>query len=242
MAPFYPSIYLEKNGSFSFHLLKFVTFKIKHQHMDSDLENYVLEITQKESSLLQELNRETHQKILKPRMISGHLQGRLLSLLSKLIKPENILEIGTFTGYSALCLAEGLSKTGTLHTIDRNEELYDIQKKYFARSPYASQIIQYTGNAVDLISEIDQKFDLVFIDADKKNYPVYFDLIMPKLKRGGVLLSDNVLWYGKVLKSTSKGDADTAALKAFNQKLARDPRLENILLPLRDGLLISRKK
>lgn len=210
--------------------------------MESNLENYILEITQKEPFLLQELNRETHQKILKPRMISGHLQGRLLSLLSKLLKPENILEIGTFTGYSALCLAEGLPKTGTLHTIDKNEELHAFQKKYFDRSPYASQIIQYTGNAVELIPKIDRKFDLVFIDADKKNYPTYFDLVMPKLTPGGVLLSDNVLWYEKVLKPTSKGDADTAALKVYNQKLAHDPRLENILLPLRDGLLISRKK
>lgn len=210
--------------------------------MDPNLENYILEITQKEAPLLQELRRETHQKILRARMISGHLQGRLLSLLSKLIKPENILEIGTFTGYSALCLAEGLSKTGVLHTIDKNEELHDFQKKYFHKSPYASQIFQHTGNAVELIPKIDQRFDLVFIDADKKNYSTYFDLVMPKLNPGGILISDNVLWYGKVLKPLSKGDSNTAALKAFNQKLGDDPRLENILLPFRDGLLISRKK
>lgn len=210
--------------------------------MTEDLDRYVQNISQDEPELLAALNRETHQKVLRPRMISGAYQGRLLSFISKLIQPENILEIGTFTGYSALCLAEGLSKTGELHTIDKNEELFDLQSKYFQKSDYSSQIIQHLGNAIKIIPDIKKQFDLVFIDADKKNYNNYFDLVFPKINSGGVIITDNVLWYGKVIEPTKKGDKDTALLKAFNQKLAEDDRLENILLPIRDGLLLSRKK
>lgn len=210
--------------------------------MTEDLDRYVQNISQDEPELLAALNRETHQKVLRPRMISGAYQGRLLSFISKLIQPKNILEIGTFTGYSALCLAEGISKTGELHTIDKNEELFDLQSKYFQKSDYRSQIIQHLGDAIKIIPNLKKQFDLVFIDADKKNYNNYYDLVFPKLNSGGVIVTDNVLWYGKVLEPTKKGDKDTALLKAFNQKLAEDERLENILLPIRDGLLLSRKK
>ncbi len=210
--------------------------------MTQNLEDYTLKITQKEPELLQALHRETHQKVLHARMISGVLQGRILSLLSKLIQPQHILEVGTFTGYSTLCLAEGLPAKGKLHTIDRNEELIYLQNKYFDLSEYSDRIFQYVGNALDIIPTLEVSFDLAFLDADKKNYNTYADLIIPKLRSGGILLSDNVLWYNKVLQPTQKGDRDTAVLKHFNQKLAADPRLENVLLPLRDGLLISRKK
>lgn len=209
--------------------------------MTQKLENYILKISQKEPELLQRLSRETHQKVLHARMLSGALQGRILSMLSKLIHPQTILEIGTFTGYSTLCLAEGLMPNGKLHTIDRNEELVTLQKKYFEQSKYNTQIIQHTGNALDILPYINEKLDMAFIDADKKNYNAYADMIIPKLNPGGVLISDNVLWYGKVLHPTKKGDQDTAILKEFNLKRAEDPRLENVLLPIRDGLLISRK-
>jgi len=205
------------------------------------LENYAEEISQEEPEILKQLNRETYQKVLKPRMISGHLQGRILSLLSKLIRPKNILEIGTFTGYSALCLAEGMQKDGKLHTIDKNEELYEIQKKYFENSAYKNQIIQHTGDAKEIIPTLNEKFDMVFIDADKQNYSLYFDLVFPKINTGGLFISDNVLWYGKVTQPTKKGDKATAQLKAFNEKLKNDERIENLLLPIRDGILISRK-
>lgn len=206
------------------------------------IENYAKKITDSEPELLKQLNRETYQKILKPRMLSGHLQGRLLSLISKLVAPQCILEIGTFTGYSALCLAEGLTQGGKLHTLDHNEELADFQKKYFDQSPFSQQIIQHTGDAATLIPTIDERFDLVFIDADKKNYGNYYDLVIERVNSGGVIITDNVLWYGKVVEPVKKGDQDTAAILAFNQKLREDPRIENILLPIRDGILISRKK
>lgn len=207
-----------------------------------NFEQYAEQISQKEPPLLHDLNRETHQKVLKPRMISGPLQGRLLSLISKLIQPKMILDIGTFTGYSALCLAEGLPDNGVLHTVDKNEELLALQQKYFHRSRYSAQIIQHLGNALEIIPELKEGFDLVFIDADKKNYSRYFDLIFPKLNPGGVVISDNVLWYGKVIQETSKNDIDTTIIKAFNRKIQKDERLESVLLPIRDGVLISRKK
>lgn len=205
------------------------------------LEDYAEIISQEEPQILKELSRETYQKVLRARMLSGHLQGRVLSLISKLLRPKNILEIGTFTGYSALCLAEGMSAEGKLHTIDINEELYDFQRKYFNRSAFGSQIIQHTGKAVDIIPNLEEKFDLIFIDADKNNYSLYFDLVFSKMNKGGVFISDNVLWYGKVTQPTKKGDKETDYLKAFNQKLKEDKRIENVLLPIRDGLLISRK-
>jgi len=204
------------------------------------IDSYVVAHSQAEPQLLQELSRETWQKVLAPRMLSGHLQGRVLSMLSKLIKPRFILEIGTYTGYSALCLAEGMAADGALHTIDINEELHDFQRKYFNQSPWGSQITQHTGNALEIIPGLKQKFDLVFIDADKRNYPNYLELLLPKLPKGAVILSDNVLWSGKVVEKVAKDDLDTQALLEYNQLLNEHPRLETVLLPIRDGLTISR--
>lgn len=203
--------------------------------------DYAVSHSQKEPDLLEELTRATHLKVLQPRMLSGPLQGRFLSLLAKLIQPKNILEIGTFTGYATLCLAEGLDQNGCIDTIDINEELEDFQRSFFDRSPWGNQIHQYIGNALDLIPKLNKTYDLVFIDADKKNYLNYIDLVLPKLKKGGLILSDNVLWSGKILEATQKNDTDTAVLKEFNRKLANHPELETVLLPLRDGLTLSRK-
>lgn len=207
-----------------------------------DIDEYVSDHSENEPELLQQLNRETNQKILQPRMLSGHYQGRFLSLISKLINPKNILEIGTYTGYSALCLAEGMQKHGTLDTIDINEELYDFQRKYFDQSGYGKQIVQHLGNALDIIPKLDKTYDLVFIDADKENYSNYFEVIIDKLNTGGVILSDNVLWSGKVLETSfKKDDTSTPALIEYNKLLKDDPRVETVILPIRDGLTISRK-
>ena len=212
-------------------------------HFISDeLDNYVVRHSEDEPELLKALTRETYQKVLQPRMLSGHYQGRVLSIISKLIRPKTILELGTFTGYSALCLAEGLQSDGTLHTIDINEELFAFQRKYFDRSKYGSQIHQHLGAALEIIPTLETTFDLIFMDADKPNYINYFHQIIDKLNPGGVILSDNVLWSGKVLEATKKNDRDTAVLKEFNAALATHPALETVLLPLRDGLTLSRKR
>ncbi|KAA1247149.1 O-methyltransferase [Aquimarina sp. RZ0] len=204
------------------------------------LDNYIVQHTEKEPELLQKLTRETYQKILQPRMLSGAYQGRILSMLSKLIAPKNILEIGTYTGYSALCLAEGIQKGGVLHTIDINEELEDFQRKYFDLSPYSNQIYQHMGDATEIIPRIAMKFDLIFIDADKPNYPNYFHLIIDKMNPGGIILSDNVLWSGKVIEKVAEEDFSTKALLEYNTLLVEDTRIETVLLPIRDGLTISR--
>jgi len=204
------------------------------------IDDYIVAHSQLEPSLLSQLNRETNQKVMQPRMLSGHYQGRVLSLLSKMKMPKSILEIGTYTGYSALCLGEGLSKDGSLHTIDVNEELYDFQKKYFDKSDYKDQIKQYLGDAAKVIPEIDAKFDLVFIDADKPNYPTYFELIIEKMNSGGIILSDNVLWSGKVVETIKKDDESTLALLEYNRLLAEDKRVETVILPIRDGLTLTR--
>ncbi len=206
------------------------------------LDQYVVKHTENEPELLKELSRETWQKVLNPRMLSGHYQGRLLSMLSKLISPRRILEIGTYTGYSTLCLAEGLQEGGVLCTIDKNEELETFQKKYFDKSNTKGQIKQFIGNAVEIIPTIEEKFDLVFIDADKVNYPTYFELIISKMNKGGVILSDNVLWSGKVIEPLDSKDKDTSALLEYNKLLKDDPRIETVLLPIRDGLTLSRVK
>lgn len=206
------------------------------------IDQYAVDHSENEPELLQQLTRETWQKVLAPRMSSGHYQGRVLSMISKLIHPKNILEIGTFTGYAALCLAEGMQANGSLHTIDINEELYDIQRKYFDASSYGNQIIQHTGNAVDIIPELTTSFDLVFIDADKSNYETYLELLLPKLTSGAVILSDNVLWSGKVVEKVNPKDIDTKALLQYNKILKEHPKLETVLLPIRDGLTISRVK
>lgn len=204
------------------------------------INDYVIAHSQPEPELLQQLSRETWQKVLAPRMLSGHLQGRILSMLSKLIHPEYILEIGTYTGYSALCLVEGLTPDGELHTIDNNEVLTDLQRKYFDKSGYGKQIIQHTGDALKIIPKLERSFDLVFIDADKHNYPGYLELLLPKLPKGAVILSDNVLWSGKVVEKVDEDDIDTIALLRYNKLLNQHPKLESVMLPIRDGLTVSR--
>ncbi|MHC5201915.1 O-methyltransferase [Myroides sp. LJL119] len=210
--------------------------------ISSELENYAQLHSENEPDLLTKLDIETHQKILQPRMLSGHFQGRLLSLISKLINPENVLEIGTFTGYATLCLAEGLKPSGSIDTIDIKEELVDFQRKYFDLSKYGNQITQHLGSAIDIIPTLNKKYDLVFIDADKPNYENYFHLIIDKMNKGGVILSDNVLWSGKVLEVIKANDKSTLAIDNYNKLLKEDPRVETVLLPIRDGLTISRVK
>ena len=209
--------------------------------LPEDIDNYVVNHSENEPELLQQLTRETYQKILQPIMLSGPYQGRVLSMISKLIKPKSILEIGTFTGYSTICLAEGLDSDGHIHTIDINEELYDFQRKYFDKSGYGAQIIQHTGNALEIIPKLDTTFDLIFIDADKPNYSNYFHLVIDTLQKGGIILSDNVLWHGKVVEKLNPKDISTKAVIDYNTLLKEDPRVESVLLPIRDGLTISRK-
>lgn len=206
------------------------------------IDRYVELHSEDEPQLLQELNRETHLKVLQPRMLSGGYQGRVLSMISKLVHPKNILEIGTYTGYSALCLAEGLQPNGELHTIDINEELFDFQRKYFDKSIYGKQIFQHIGNALEIIPTLDTSFDLVFVDADKENYVNYFHLIVDRLPSGAVILSDNVLWSGKVVQKVVGDDISTKVLLKYNQLLKEDSRVETVILPIRDGLTITRKK
>ncbi len=211
------------------------------EFISEELDEYCCNHTSPEDVLLAELNRQTHVKILQPRMLSGHFQGRLLSLLSKLIRPERILEIGTYTGYSALCLAEGLTKTGKLITIDVNAQLEEFVRPYFEKSSFKDQIDYRIADAMQLIPTLNEEFDLVFIDADKRNYPNYYNLVIDKVKPGGIILSDNVLWSGKVVQTEGKIDKDTEVLQAFNEMIHNDDRVENILLPIRDGIMVARK-
>ncbi len=204
------------------------------------LENYIQGSSEDEPGLLKELSRETHLKVIQPRMITGHFQGRVLSMLSKIINPKNILEIGTYTGYSAICLAEGLKTNGQLHTIDINEELTQFQRSYFDKSGFGHQIIQHTGDALKIIPTLDKVFDLVFIDAEKREYPKYFDAVMEKTTSGSIILSDNVLWSGKVVEPLNEKDKATKILLEYNRQLKEDPRIETVLLPIRDGLTLSR--
>ena len=208
--------------------------------INKDILEYSEKYSQQEPEILQELNRETHLKILNPRMLSGFFQGRLLSIISKLIKPKKVLEIGTYTGYSAICISEGMNKNGIIHTIDKNEELNTIQKKYFKKSGLENNIIQYNGCALDIIPKIEEKFDLIFIDADKENYINYFNLVIDKLNTNGIILADNVLWSGKVINSEDH-DLTTNVLREFNRMVNNDNRVETILLPIRDGISIIRK-
>ena len=208
--------------------------------ISDQLQQYIDDHSMEESDLLKALDRETHQKVLQPRMLSGSYQGRLLALLAKMIGPKKILEVGTYTGYATLCMAEGLTTDGSIDTIDHNEELADMQRRYFDQSPYGSQIVQHLGEAKDVLKTLTGPYDLVFLDADKENYPHYFDLIIDKLKMGGILLSDNVLWSGKVLGKAT--DEATAALQEYNHKINTDVRVESVVLPVRDGLTITRKR
>ena len=206
------------------------------------LNDYIQKHSNKESDLLKELSRETKLKILNPRMLSGSYQGRILSMISKLTKPKYILEIGTYTGYSSLCLAEGMKNDGELHTIDENEELYDFQRKYFNKSTYRNKIFQHLGNALELIENIDKKFDLIFLDADKENYTKYLELLVNKLNSNGILITDNVLWSGKVTMTISDEDLRTKEIDKFNKLLNQRNDMETIILPIRDGISVSRKK
>lgn len=208
--------------------------------ISEELEHYVEQHSQHEPELLVQLFKETHQKVLQPRMLSGHFQGRVLSMLSKIINPKHILEIGTYTGYAALCLAEGLQKDGTLDTIDVKEELVSIQQKYFDLSPWKSQITAHLGDAIQIIPTLNKKYDLVFIDADKENYINYFNLVVPMMNQGGIILSDNVLWSGKVLEELNPKDTSTKILLEYNRIVNEDERVETVLLPIRDGLTVSR--
>ncbi|MFZ4436601.1 MAG: O-methyltransferase [Flavobacterium psychrophilum] len=208
--------------------------------ISEELEDYIEKHSQAEPPLLAQLNKETYQKVLLPRMLSGHFQGRVLSMLSKLIRPKTILEIGTYTGYASLCLCEGMQKDGQLHTIDIKEELVDFQRKYFDKSEWGTQIVQHLGEGTTIIPTLDVKFDLVFIDADKENYLNYYELIVPKMNPGGIILSDNVLWSGKVLEALEPNDLSTKILIEYNELLRNDPRVETVLLPIRDGLTVSR--
>ena len=212
------------------------------QLISTELEEYITGHSATEPELLAQLNKETLLKVMSPRMISGHYQGRVLSMIAKLVNPKQILEIGTYTGYATLCLAEGLSENGTIDTIDINEELVAIQNKYFERSGFRDKIHQHLGKATEIIPMLDKQFDLVFIDADKPNYATYFDFVLPKMSPGGVILSDNVLWSGKVLEEVKPNDKSAVAIKAYNKKINNDSRVETVLLPIRDGLTITRVK
>ena len=209
--------------------------------IDPSIEAYALEHSEKESDLLFNLNRQTHLKVLQPRMLSGHLQGRILSFLSSAIKPKYILEIGTYTGYSALCMAEGLSKNGKLVTIDKNIELETMVKKYINDSYYKNQIEFINANAIDVIPTLNLEWDLVFIDADKENYINYFDLVIDQVKKGGWIIADNVLWSGKVLEEPDPKDKETIILQKFNEKVNLDSRVRNVLFPVRDGMMLMIK-
>jgi len=209
--------------------------------IDNNILNYSISKSEKESKLLNDLYRETYLKVLNPRMISGHYQGRILSLISKIISPKKILEIGTYTGYSAICLCEGMDKDGILHTIDNNKELVEIQNKYFKKANLKDKIIQHSGDAKNIIPSIDEEFDIVFIDADKESYPEYYDLIINKVRSGGIIIADNILWSGKILEKVEKDDQATKSIIEFNNKIIEDNRVKNIILPIRDGLNIVRK-
>ncbi len=209
------------------------------EFIDEGIEEYARQHTEPENDLLKALVRETHAMVLQPRMLSGHLQGRFLSFIAKVYKPSLILEIGTYTGYSALCLAEGLNPTGRLITIDINEELESFTRSFFNRSAYRDQIDYRIADAALEIPTIDGPIDLVFIDADKRNYALYFDLVISKMRSGGLILVDNVLWSGKIIEETAR-DKSTEALRDFNTKVANDPRVEPLLLPIRDGLFLLR--
>lgn len=209
--------------------------------IDDNILNYSISKSEKESKLLNDLYRETYLKVLNPRMVSGHYQGRILSFISKIMSPKKILEIGTYTGYSTICLCEGLDNDGVLHTIDHNKELVEIQNKYFKKANLTNKIVQHSGDAKNIIPSIDEEFDIVFIDADKESYPEYYDLIINKVRSGGIIIADNILWSGKILENVEKVDQATKSIIEFNNKVIKDDRVMNIILPIRDGLNIIRK-
>lgn len=207
-----------------------------------EIEEYITKYSDTEDPILQELSRETNLKILRPRMISGNIQGKFLELITKMLKPEKILEIGTYTGYSAICFAKGLSNTGKLHTIEINDELEDFILKYFEKANVQNKIELHIGSALDIIPQLENNFDLVFIDADKRQYIDYYKLIINKVKSGGFIIADNVLWNGKVIEIDKQDDAYTKGIMEFNSYIKNDNRVENVILPIRDGLTLIRKK
>jgi len=209
--------------------------------IDEQLEDYVEKHTTEESEVLYDLNRQTHINVLQPRMLSGHLQGRVLSMLSHMIKPKRILEIGTYTGYAAICMAEGLQEKGELITIDKNHELEDMANSYFEKAEFKDRIKMIVGDALEEVPKLDKNFDLVFIDADKTNYLNYYNLLIDELPKNSYIIADNVLWSGKVLNEEEMNDPDTKALNEFNQIIQGDSRVENVLFPIRDGLMVIRK-
>lgn len=211
------------------------------EFIDQKLDDYVCNHTSDEPELLYELNRETNLNILYPRMLSGHFQGRFLSMISKMIRPKNVLEIGTYTGYSSLCILEGLAENGKITTIDCNEELEDIVRDYIEKAKAIEKIEYLIGDAMQIIPSLKEEYDLIFIDADKENYVNYYHLVFDKLKAGGFIITDNVLWSGKVIKELKPDDLDTKIIIEFNDLMKNDPRVETILLPIRDGLMITRK-
>lgn len=210
--------------------------------MDELLENYLSAHIEKEPELLRQLSRDSHVKLLNGRMVSGHFQGRLIVLLCRMIRPKKVLELGTFTGYSALCFAEGTDEDAVIHTIEHNDELEDMAQSWFSSSEFGHKINQQIGDALELIPQLDDDFDLVFIDADKRQYIEYLEAVLPKVKKGGFILADNTLWSGKVLKEIAPNDAQSLAVSKFNDYIANDSRIEKIILPIRDGLTIIYKK
>ncbi len=204
-------------------------------------EKYIIDHTSPEDEVLASLNRETHLKVLYPRMLSGHVQGRILEMISRMIRPERILEIGTYTGYSAICLAKGLTKDGFLHTIEINPELDEIAGRYFIKAGLESRIIRHTGDALEIIPKLNEQFDLVFIDAAKEHYPDYYRLVFDKVKKGGFIMADNALWDGKVVSDKNAPDKETQGIMTFNDLVQQDDRVENVLLSDRDGLMVIRK-
>lgn len=212
------------------------------EFISSELDKYVRKHSENEPDHLKELNRKTHLEVLQPRMLSGHYQGRVLSMLSQMIQPKRILEIGTYTGYSALCLAEGLSEDGLLITIDINEELEELVSSFILKAGMESRVKNIIGDATQVIPDLDEEFDIVFIDADKKNYINYYHLVFDKVKKGGYIIADNVLWSGKVLEDYDQADTSTRVIMDYNKLIHEDERVQEILLPIRDGLMIARKK
>ena len=209
--------------------------------LSSEIENYSLSHTSEENDLLKDLNRQTHVQVLQPRMLSGHLQGRILSMFSCMIRPSRVLEIGTYTGYSALCIAEGISENGKIITIDFNKELEPFTRTYFSKSKFSNQIEFIVGNALNVIPQLEENWDLVFIDADKENYLNYYESVLKNVRKGGFIIADNVLWSGKVTQEISPNDNETSGIVEFNKKVNKDSRVENVLVPVRDGLMVLRK-
>jgi caffeoyl-CoA O-methyltransferase len=212
------------------------------EFIDAKLDEYVCQHSENEPSVLKDLNRKTHLSVMQPRMLSGHFQGRVLSMLSHMIQPQRILEIGTYTGYSALCFAEGLAPNGKITTIDVNEELEDLVREYIEKAGMTNQVEYLIGDATQLIPTLNDEFDIVFIDADKKNYCNYYDLVLDKVRKGGYIIADNVLWSGKVLEDYDSLDRETKVIMDYNKKIHEDDRVQEVLLPIRDGLMIARKK